>query len=106
LDILIQATTITVVVVPEGLPMAVTIALAYATIRMLKDSDLVRVLAACETMGEVTTICSDKTGTLTRNQMTVAKWWPPTSNDIRMSFGHFIVNCLQNLQWRMDMLKD
>lgn len=69
--ILIQAITIVVVSVPEGLPMAVTIALAYATVRMLEENNLVRVLSACETMGCATTICSDKTGTLTQNRMAV-----------------------------------
>ncbi|KAI5792507.1 hypothetical protein DFH27DRAFT_527271 [Peziza echinospora] len=71
LDILIVAVTIIVVAVPEGLPLAVTLALAYATTRMLKDNNLVRVLRACETMGNATTVCSDKTGTLTQNKMTV-----------------------------------
>ena len=71
ISILIQAITILVVAVPEGLPMAVTIALAFATSQMIKDNNLVRVLAACETMGNATTICSDKTGTLTTNVMTV-----------------------------------
>jgi Ca2+-transporting ATPase len=70
-QITIQAITILVVAVPEGLPMAVTLALAYATMQMLKDNNLVRMLAACETMGSATTICSDKTGTLTQNKMTV-----------------------------------
>ncbi|KAI8049694.1 hypothetical protein BDF22DRAFT_698284 [Syncephalis plumigaleata] len=70
-QITIQAITILVVAVPEGLPMAVTLALAYATTQMLKDNNLVRMLAACETMGSATTICSDKTGTLTQNKMTV-----------------------------------
>ena len=69
----ITAITIVVVAVPEGLPMAVTLALAYATIQMIKDQNLVRVLAACETMGGATTICSDKTGTLTQNKMTVVR---------------------------------
>ena len=68
---LIVAVTIVVVAVPEGLPLAVTLALAYATKRMLKDNNLVRVLRSCETMGNATTICSDKTGTLTQNVMTV-----------------------------------
>ncbi|KAF1956021.1 calcium transporting P-type ATPase-like protein [Byssothecium circinans] len=71
LDILIVAITIVVVAVPEGLPLAVTLALAFATTRMLKDNNLVRVLRSCETMGNATTICSDKTGTLTQNKMTV-----------------------------------
>ena len=70
-QILIVAVTIVVVAVPEGLPLAVTLALAFAMTRMLKDNNLVRVLRACETMGNASTICSDKTGTLTQNQMTV-----------------------------------
>lgn len=71
MDILIVAITIIVVAVPEGLPLAVTLALAFATTRMLRENNLVRVLRACETMGNATTICSDKTGTLTTNRMTV-----------------------------------
>ncbi|CAO0790967.1 unnamed protein product [Mucor circinelloides] len=71
MGILIVVVTIVVVAVPEGLPLAVTLALAYATQRMLKDNNLVRVLAACETMGNATTVCSDKTGTLTQNKMTI-----------------------------------
>ncbi|KAI8137844.1 PMCA-type calcium-translocating P-type ATPase [Fennellomyces sp. T-0311] len=73
ISIVIQAITIIVVAVPEGLPMAVTMALAFATTQMLKDNNLVRVLAACETMGNATAICSDKTGTLTQNRMTVTR---------------------------------
>ena len=72
-DFLIASITIVVVAVPEGLPMAVTLALAFATNRMLKDNNLVRVLASCETMGRVTSICTDKTGTLTENRMTVVR---------------------------------
>jgi Ca2+-transporting ATPase len=64
MDILIVAVTIIVVAVPEGLPLAVTLALAFATTKMLKENNLVRVLRACETMGNATAICSDKTGTL------------------------------------------
>lgn len=71
LDILIVAITLIVVAIPEGLPLAVTLALAFATTRMLKENNLVRVLRACETMGNATTVCSDKTGTLTQNRMTV-----------------------------------
>src|SRR2546423_3938755 len=71
IQILIVSVSIVVVAVPEGLPLAVTLALAYATIRMIKDNNLVRVLRACETMGNATTVCSDKTGTLTQNKMTV-----------------------------------
>lgn len=71
LRVFIVAVTIVVVAVPEGLPLAVTLALAFATTRMLKDNNLVRLLRACETMGNATTICSDKTGTLTQNRMSV-----------------------------------
>lgn len=71
LDILIVAITIIVVAVPEGLPVAVTLALSFAIKKMLKENNLVRHLRACETMGNATTICSDKTGTLTQNKMTV-----------------------------------
>ncbi|AMD21851.1 HFL005Cp [Eremothecium sinecaudum] len=71
MDVFIIAVTVIVVAVPEGLPLAVTLALAFATTRMTKDGNLVRVLRACETMGSATAICSDKTGTLTQNKMTV-----------------------------------
>eukprot|EP01102_Stenamoeba_stenopodia_P005239 TRINITY_DN1578_c0_g2_i2.p1 TRINITY_DN1578_c0_g2~~TRINITY_DN1578_c0_g2_i2.p1 ORF type:complete len:987 (+),score=295.45 TRINITY_DN1578_c0_g2_i2:181-3141(+) len=71
----ITSVTIVVVAVPEGLPLAVTIALAYSMMKMLEDQNLVRHLDACETMGGATTICSDKTGTLTMNQMTAMKAW-------------------------------
>jgi Ca2+ transporting ATPase len=62
-----------VVAVPEGLPLAVTIALAYSVGKMKEENNLVRYLQACETMGGANNICSDKTGTLTKNLMTVTK---------------------------------
>ncbi|KAH7823435.1 P-type ATPase (P-ATPase) Superfamily Protein [Monocercomonoides exilis] len=75
LDYFTISVTIIVMAVPEGLPLAVTIALAYSMKRMLADNNLVRVLSACETMGGATTICSDKTGTLTQNKMKVTHCW-------------------------------
>ncbi|KAK9054776.1 hypothetical protein SSX86_025855 [Deinandra increscens subsp. villosa] len=73
IKIFTAAVTIVVVAVPEGLPLAVTLTLAYSMKKMMADKALVRRLSACETMGSATTICSDKTGTLTLNQMTVVE---------------------------------
>ncbi len=72
LQTLMIAVTLVVVAVPEGLPMAVTLSLAYSMRRMLKTNNLVRKMHACETMGATSVICTDKTGTLTRNQMQVS----------------------------------
>ncbi|CAH8274877.1 unnamed protein product [Arabidopsis lyrata] len=72
-EIFTVAVTIVVVAVPEGLPLAVTLTLAYSMRKMMADKALVRRLSACETMGSATTICSDKTGTLTLNEMTVVE---------------------------------
>jgi len=67
----IEAISIVVVAIPEGLPLAVTMALAYGVLKLFKENNLVRYLSACETMAHATNICSDKTGTLTQNLMTV-----------------------------------
>ncbi|WOH06463.1 hypothetical protein DCAR_0625891 [Daucus carota subsp. sativus] len=69
------AVTIIVVAVPEGLPLAVTLSLAFAMKKLMNDKALVRHLSACETMGSATCICTDKTGTLTTNHMVVDKIW-------------------------------
>lgn len=101
----LYAITIIVVAVPEGLPLAVTISLAYSMKKMMKDNNFVRHLAACETMGGATAICSDKTGTLTENRMTVVEGWfagkkykaPPTRADLG-ALGDEIINniCLNS----------
>lgn len=76
--------TVVVVSVPEGLPMAVTLSLAYSMRKMLQTNNLVRKMHACETMGATTVICTDKTGTLTENQMRVsdARFFELTDNQL------------------------
>ncbi|XP_063928745.1 plasma membrane calcium-transporting ATPase 2 isoform X2 [Zophobas morio] len=103
---LIIGVTVLVVAVPEGLPLAVTLSLAYSVKKMMKDNNLVRHLDACETMGNATAICSDKTGTLTTNRMTVVQSYiceqlcksMPKFSDIPAHVGNAIlqgiaVNC-------------
>lgn len=75
LDYFATAVTIIVVAVPEGLPLAVTLSLAFAMKKLMNDKALVRHLSACETMGSSSCICTDKTGTLTTNHMVVTKLW-------------------------------
>nr|POE75945.1 putative calcium-transporting atpase 13, plasma membrane-type [Quercus suber] len=74
-SIVSAAVTIIVVAIPEGLPLAVTLTLAYSMKCMMDDHDLVRKLSSCETMGSATIICTDKTGTLTLNEMKVTEFW-------------------------------
>ncbi|GMN46793.1 hypothetical protein TIFTF001_015979 [Ficus carica] len=74
-EIIAAAVTIVVVAIPEGLPLAVTLTLAYSMKRMMADNAMVRKLSACETMGSATIICTDKTGTLTMNKMKITKFW-------------------------------
>lgn len=96
---LIIGVTVLVVAVPEGLPLAVTLSLAYSVKKMMKDNNLVRHLDACETMGNATTICSDKTGTLTTNRMTVVESYicdkqyvvTPKYDEIPANVGSLIV---------------
>ncbi|MBQ7422402.1 MAG: calcium-translocating P-type ATPase, PMCA-type [Prevotella sp.] len=77
------AVTLIVVAVPEGLPMAVTLSLAYSMRRMLKTNNLVRKMHACETMGATTVICTDKTGTLTQNKMQVYDFMGDTTGNLQ-----------------------
>ncbi len=89
LQTLMVAVTLIVVAVPEGLPMAVTLSLAYSMSRMLKTNNLVRKMHACETMGATTVICTDKTGTLTQNRMQVYKtnFFVPDSDTLKIMEG-------------------
>ncbi|GMN72261.1 hypothetical protein TIFTF001_053522, partial [Ficus carica] len=73
--IVTAAVSIVVVAIPEGLPLAVTLTLAFSMKKMMNDNAMVRKLSACETMGSATTICTDKTGTLTLNEMKVTEIW-------------------------------
>lgn len=75
LNFFIIGITVVVVAIPEGLPLAVTLSLAYSVKKMLLDQNLVRKLQACETMGGADCICSDKTGTLTQNVMSLKCMW-------------------------------
>jgi len=75
LDFFIIGITVVVVAIPEGLPLSVTISLAFSVKKMLNDQNLVRKMEACETMGGANNICSDKTGTLTMNKMTLTQVW-------------------------------
>ncbi|CAL5993241.1 Calcium-transporting_ATPase [Hexamita inflata] len=85
ISFLILGITIIVVAIPEGLPLAVTISLAYSMKKMLKDQCLVRKLNSCETCGSVSVICSDKTGTLTKNEMHATHLWNPASTQDEVS---------------------
>lgn len=75
LEYFLIAIAILVVAIPEGLPLAVTLSLAFSVNKMLEDQNLVRQMNACETMGGANIICSDKTGTLTRNEMYWIQYW-------------------------------
>ncbi|KAK7316248.1 hypothetical protein VNO77_35129 [Canavalia gladiata] len=96
--IVADAVTIVVVAIPEGLPLAVTLTLAYSMKKMMADQAMVRKLAACETMGSATTICTDKTGTLTLNQMKVTKFWlglEPVAENAYSKVAPFVLQLIQ-----------
>jgi magnesium-transporting ATPase (P-type) len=96
-EYIIVGVTIIVVAVPEGLPLAVIISLAYSVRKMLTEQNFVKRLASCEIMGGANNICSDKTGTLTKNEMTVVTFWQGhvvelEVNDSAYSMGDYIKN--------------
>ncbi|KAF7849173.1 hypothetical protein BT93_L1160 [Corymbia citriodora subsp. variegata] len=98
-SIIAAAVTIVVVAIPEGLPLAVTLTLAYSMKRMMADQAMVRKLSACETMGSATTICTDKTGTLTMNQMKVTKFWVDqdhVAENTYSSVSKFVLDLIQD----------
>ena len=82
---MIIGVTVVVVAVPEGLPLAVLLSLAYAVRKMLIDKNFVKRLASCEIMGGANNICSDKTGTLTMNKMTVTNVWAGRDQIIKVN---------------------
>ncbi|KAF7848109.1 hypothetical protein BT93_L2287 [Corymbia citriodora subsp. variegata] len=98
-SIITAAVTIVVVTIPEGLPLAVTLTLAYSMKRMMADQAMVRKLSACETMGSATTICTDKTGTLTMNQMKVMKFWvgrDSVAENIYSRVSNFVLDLIRD----------
>ena len=92
LNTVMIAITVVVVAVPEGLPMSVTLSLAYSMRRMMATNNLVRKMHACETMGVATVICTDKTGTLTQNQMTIYETYFNPSADEKLIAESMAVN--------------
>ena len=92
------AVTLIVVAVPEGLPMAVTLSLAYSMRKMLATNNLVRKTHACETMGAATVICTDKTGTLTQNEMRVSDAWISETVDQDLLFQSIAINSTASVE--------
>lgn len=80
LKALIIGISVVVCAIPEGLPLAVTISLAYSVRKMMDDNNLVKKINSCETMGNADCICTDKTGTLTENRMTIMEVWGALEN--------------------------
>lgn len=99
LDTIMIAVTLIVVAVPEGLPMAVTLSLAFSMRRLMEQNTLPRTMHACETMGATSVICTDKTGTLTQNQMQIAETFFPESTDMKLVEESISVNTTTNLDY-------
>lgn len=101
------AVTLIVVAVPEGLPMAVTLSLAYSMRKMLSTNNLVRKMHACETMGAATVICTDKTGTLTQNEMRVSDAWIADDTDMNLLYLSIAVNstaCIEDNNGKTEVI--
>ena len=99
LDTIMIAVTLIVVAVPEGLPMAVTLSLAFSMRRLMEQNTLPRTMHACETMGATSVICTDKTGTLTQNQMKIAETYFPKGTDMKLVEESISVNTTANLDY-------
>lgn len=99
LDTIMIAVTLIVVAVPEGLPMAVTLSLAFSMRRLMEQNTLPRTMHACETMGATSVICTDKTGTLTQNQMKIAETFFPENTNMKLVEESISVNTTANLDY-------
>ena len=99
LDTIMIAVTLIVVAVPEGLPMAVTLSLAFSMRRLMEQNTLPRTMHACETMGATSVICTDKTGTLTQNQMQIAETYFPENTNMKLVEESIGVNTTANLDY-------
>ena len=99
LDTIMIAVTLIVVAVPEGLPMAVTLSLAFSMRRLMEQNTLPRTMHACETMGATSVICTDKTCTLTQNQMQIAETFFPEDTDMKLVEESISVNTTANLDY-------
>jgi len=96
LDTLMIAVTLIVVAVPEGLPMSVNLSLAFSMRKLMREKTLPRTMHACETMGATTVVCTDKTGTLTKNRMEVSEWHLLQGAEIRL-YEAIAINSTANL---------
>lgn len=105
LDTLMIAVAIIVVAVPEGLPMSITLSLALSMRRMLVANNLVRKMHACETMGAATVICTDKTGTLTQNQMRIAETHFTNNSEDSLIAQLMAINSTANLNFSTDKVE-